>query len=338
MNLSPVTFFHPFPERVAVAEQIDPDAAASGFNHGAEIWILQTYLRLKQAGCDVRLSAELPQSGVVVFHINPPALDLLEAARAWERQDLILVVACADRIRFPAADLYILENQRYLDRPNTVFVPHWPQPGLRPRRPEREERLEQISYKGFAIQLHEMFQSEGWRSGLAALGVRWVPDAADLDAWDSPDMSRRWSDYADVDAVLAVRVDLTNAWTNKPASKLVNAWMAGVPALLGPEYPYQELRRSPLDYFEVCSVEEALSAVARLKSQPGLYAAMVENGRRRAEEFRAERVTRIWQELLFSTLPARVAAGELPVHKRAPWDLCSDFPGWQGATYPTRLS
>jgi hypothetical protein len=44
-----------------------------------------------------------------------------------------------------------------------------------------------------------------------------------------------WHDYSTDDLVLAVR-DLTEKDALvKPASKLVNAWIAGVPALLGPE-------------------------------------------------------------------------------------------------------
>lgn len=333
----PVTFLHPFPEQLAAAERIDPDSATSGFNLGADIWIVQTYLRLKQAGWEVRLSATLPPSGVVVFHMNPAALELLAAERAAERKDLVLVLACADRIRFPPADLYIVQNQHYLDRPRTAFVPHWPQPGLLHRHQQRRERLETLSYKGYSVQLHEMFRSESWQRGLAELGVRWAPDEEQLDQSQPAALSQKWADYSAVDAVLAVRVDLQNAWTNKPASKLVNAWMAGVPALLGPEQPYRELRRSPLDYFEVRSVAEALSAVARLKTEPGLYTAMVENGWRRAEAFRTERVTQIWHELLFATIPARIASGELPLTERLPWDVTADFAGWLGAAYPIRL-
>src|SRR5436309_1927650 len=84
------------------------------------------------------------------------------------------------------------------------------------------------------------------------------------------------------DAVLVLAVRPEGRSTNKPASKLVNAWLAGVPALLGPEIAYRELRRSELDYCEVSSLAEAQAAVDRLLGDPGLYNAMVENGRARA--------------------------------------------------------
>jgi hypothetical protein len=91
---------------------------------------------------------------------------------------------------------------------------------------------------------------------------------------------------------------------SKPATKLVNAWQAGVPALLGPEQAFQELRRSELDYLEVASVAEAREAVLQLRRDPGLYRAMVENGLRRGEEFAPEALVPRWAGLLFETIPA----------------------------------
>jgi len=58
-----------------------------------------------------------------------------------------------------------------------------------------------------------------------------------------------WPDFREADLILAVRPGDRRRATNKPASKLVNAWLAGVPALLGPEVAYRELRRSELEWF-----------------------------------------------------------------------------------------
>ena len=62
--------------------------------------------------------------------------------------------------------------------------------------------------------------------------------------------------------------DLTESdYFAKPASKLVNAWHAGVPALLGPEPAYQALRMQ-FDYIEIRSPEDAIREVIRLKENP----------------------------------------------------------------------
>jgi hypothetical protein len=69
----------------------------------------------------------------------------------------------------------------------------------------------------------------------------------------------------------------------KPA-KLVNPWMAGVPALVGPEYAFQELREDPLDY-EVASVEDAMAAIDALRDDPDRYHTTRQHGLKRAQAF-----------------------------------------------------
>jgi hypothetical protein len=97
-----------------------------------------------------------------------------------------------------------------------------------------------------------------------------------------------------------------------------------VPALLGPEVAYRELRRSPFDYLEAGTRAEAERAVERLLAEPGLYAAMVENGRARAADYTAAAILPRWAELLFETLPARVESRvtrrlPLPLRRAARW-------------------
>ena len=105
-------------------------------------------------------------------------------------------------------------------------------------------------------------------------------------------------DYRECDAVLAVR-DLTESDYNaKPASKLINAWHAGVPALLGPEPAFQALRRSELDYLEVRSPQAVLRAIIELRENPDRHHQMVLNGLARAQEFTVSRIASQWRDVL----------------------------------------
>jgi hypothetical protein len=79
---------------------------------------------------------------------------------------------------------------------------------------------------------------------------------------------------------------------------LVNAWQAGCVAFVGPEAGYRDERRSELDYFEVSNASEALAGMQRLAREPGLYRAMVENGRRRALEHTPDAIATVWRETL----------------------------------------
>ena len=108
----------------------------------------------------------------------------------------------------------------------------------------------------------------------------------------------RWHDYSGDDLVMAAR-DLTAEDAKvKPASKLVNAWIAGVPALLGPEPAFRELRSSELDYIEILTPDDVLNAVSMPQANPKRYRAMIDNGLQRARAFTPERIRSRWIEVL----------------------------------------
>ncbi len=279
--------------------RIDPGRDWRELQTGERAWILQTWLRLRRAGHPVELSATAPEDGLVVFHAKQKRELLRQRSRL---RDAVLVGVRADNREPLIADFEILQNGCFADGRRRFFMPHWPQSGLVPRDPARGERVEQIAYKGFAANLHPAFRTPAWTGFLAAEGIAWVVDAA---AFAGPNrLDLEWPDFRTIDLVLAVRPEERKLRRSKPATKLVNAWLAGVPALLGPELAFRDFRRSELDYLEVASVAEAREAVLRLRRDPGLYRAMVENGLRRGEEFTHEALVSRWAELLFETIPA----------------------------------
>lgn len=99
-------------------------------------------------------------------------------------------------------------------------------------------------------------------------------------------------------AVLAIRDCPPVVLATKPASKLINAWKAGVPALLGPEPAYRELRTSPLDFLEAASAEAVLDSIDRLQQESVLYRRMTEHGAKRAQAFDVNMLTQKWLSLL----------------------------------------
>jgi glycosyltransferase involved in cell wall biosynthesis len=294
--------------------RIDPDRDWRELQTGERAWILQTCLRLRHAGHPVELSGTAPEEGLVVFHSKQARELLRQRSRL---RGVVLVAARADNRQALIADFEILQNGCFADGRRRFFVPHWPQAGLLPRDPARGERIERIAYKGFAANLHPSFRTPDWTGFLAREGIEWAMDAVEFDGRNRRELD--WPDFRTVDLVLAVRPDERNARHSKPATKLVNAWLAGVPALLGPELAYRELRRSELDYLEVASVAEAREAVLRLRRDPGLYRAMVENGRQRGAEFTAAALVPRWAELLFATIPA--LAAEQQLSRRIPLPL-----------------
>jgi hypothetical protein len=298
-----VSFY--LPDREALgdvdAAALDPDRDADLIATGLYGWILQTFLRLRASGAPVRLDGDPPPSGTVVAHVEYVGR-LLEEAPAPGR--LFVVSPRMDRGPQLMADLEVVQNASSVG-PYQVFIPFWLQPGLIGRDPSRGTRVDVVTFMGNRQSLHDELASPAWADSLSAIGLFWDIRIVTFVKNDQLQRGHRWHDFSAVDVVVALRPRAAWPAQGKPASKLINAWAAGVPAILGPETPYRELRRSPLDYIEVESTADILAALERLRSDPGLYAAMVANGLARAREFQHDRLIEQWTDLLWREVPAR---------------------------------
>lgn len=303
----PVTFYLPGENDLERLGSLDPDRDWDEFVRGEHAWILQTYLRLRQAGHPVVLRGEPPAEGFVVYHAKH-ARSLLR--RAHRLGHAVLVGVRADNSEPASADFEVNQNSVYADGKRRFHVPHWPQPGLLPRDPRRGSRIERVEFKGFLANLAPEFRHPDWAQWLAQRNLQWRVDAVEWKhlAWSRERLT--WNDFRETDLLLAVRPGDPSGYTHKPATKLYNAWHAAVPALLGREPAFRELRRDPLDYLEVSSLEEAKAAVDLLLAEPDRYQRMIDHGRARAAEFTTEIVLARWVELLWQELP--------PVARRRP--------------------
>jgi len=305
MSANKVTFYYPYPNEVSELSNIRLNDYEFWSHEGKErrrAWILQTYLWLRREGYCVLLSDEPPKKGIVVLLVEPEIVERFQSQFSRAHRNLFILTVRADIIGFrsPIGDADVVQNARFADGERTFFVPHWPQPGIIRRNPERGTRIENIVFKGGFGSLHEDFRSSRWYDYLSSQNLKFEIASAHTEG-----KVPRWHDYSTADLTLAVRPPFSDGGLRyeKPASKLVNSWHAEVPALLGPEYAYRELRKSVLDYIEVSSVNEAIRAIEFLRANPEQYLAMVEQGRKRAHEFTHERITKRWSEVLFDRIP-----------------------------------
>jgi hypothetical protein len=276
------------------------------FVGGRNSWIAQGYLRLREPLSARRISVHVADRTVpgslCIVHRDDANGFAGEACRSF------LVVIRADRAPVAACDFAIAQNGLNLASCER-FVPLWPQPGIRPRRPERASRIRRIVYQGRTGSVPKWFLSRNFLSALASRGLLFeVRD-------------RGWDDYRDADVVIAARQDARIVLESKPATKIYNAWHARVPMLASPEPAYRELRRSRLDFLEVADSGDALAALDRLRDSPALYQAMVANGAERAVEFSVEAIRARWLALFDrEIIPAFEAGREALAHRR-PWYL-----------------
>jgi hypothetical protein len=253
-------------------------------------WTLQTYLYLKEDGFPCELAKTQPSEGIVVSH-----KDFLNDIQRPTKSTL-LVCLKSDRQPHRYAQAHIVQNpedtvhsiQEQLVK--SFFVPHWVQPLLVPRNMERGDRFENIGYVGSAIELDSLFQKQSWRDTLKAMGLDWIMATT----------SDGWSDYSALDALVAIRKCNSPGedFHFKPATKLYNAWHAGIPAILGVESAYRAERKSEHDYLEASSPDEVIRALKRLRDDSELRKQMVRNGRMRALETRPENIVKIWEDFL----------------------------------------
>lgn len=253
---------------------------------GETAWIINTYIQLKRRGIDARLTDQFVSGGLCVATYD----DLRRGGMPWRSY----VLGCRmDRARPTLCEEVIVQNRTRCERSTDHYVAHWPQLSLRPREDERGDRLENIVFHGEMDNIDQAFRSERFRDALKELGITFMVHGLTRNR-----IGVSGRDWSQTDAVLAVRGGSEFFRSVKPALKLVNAWQAGCPALLGPEAGYREERKSDLDYFEVRTAEEALVALRRLKAEPGLYRAMSENGRTRALEHTPDVIAARWREML----------------------------------------
>jgi hypothetical protein len=302
-----VTAGEPPPDEASIAAQTV---------NGRTAWVFQTWARLRQSGLPARLSPDLPDSGFALLHAD----DFAHFDRRRLPARLWTVVCRADRPPSWRADFEIVQNPLQADNHRTFYVHHWPQPGLLPRDPTRGTTLRTVAYFGLAKQLPPALQTPEWSQRLRTLGLDWLtpgggtPATADSPA--RPIQYSRMHDYRAVDVVVALRDPRRTVADHKPPSKLLNAWLAGVPAIVSPESAYRALRTDELDFIEADDADAALAAISRLQSDPELYAAMCRRARARAAEVSPTAIAKRWRHLLTVAIPAQQARAGLGLAHR----------------------
>ena len=279
-----------------------------GFGHGIYAWTIQTQLRLAESGVDCELTSKLPERGVVFAHREClSAIDGLFEGRVTRSASRYIVDISADLKPYPYANFHVVQNV-FQERlyANASYIPHWPQPALIPRDANRGEAFVNAAYFGNFKNLPDELRSDAWARQLDALDMIWLEkyQKFKIQDPDSYECDVGWNDFRDIDVIIAIR-ELGgghSGFRHKPASKLINAWLAGIPIIVGREYQYRAMRRSELDFIEVSSIDEALSALRLLKNNRDLVRRMVDNGRSRSLEYTADATTKKWRSLIEGTI------------------------------------
>lgn len=157
-------------------------------------------------------------------------------------------------------------------------------PNIIPRNKERKAQIENIAYIGSRSQLAKEFKSQYWIDSLSNLGCKWLPIFE----------VSKWNDYTNIDMIVAARSFDNNQYINKGFIKLLNCWHAEVPAILAPESSFVAVKKSNLDFIEINSIDDAITAIKTLKENSELYQKTINNYKHRKQQFTTEKVLQQW--------------------------------------------
>jgi len=285
-----------------------PDQNWSGFGLGVYTWTIQTYLRLKSSGVACQLTPTLPEEGIVLCHSNV----LRTFTKSLYAPKRFVICIKAEAPLSAIAAMHIVQNPSEASpASDRYFIPHWPQPGLIKRSPARGNRFENIAFFGHQNSLAPELRSATWQKALKARQLT-IQTICNTNHWNEhKTIDTRWSDYHDIDAIVAIRSFdplcrvTTRRFSNKPATKLYNAWLAGVIPILGAESAYQKTGHPGKDYVEVNSFDSLLECLERLKADPVERQTFVAYGQLQAARYSANNILRKWQFFLeMIALPA----------------------------------
>lgn len=267
---------------VLAGADLEIDRNSPAFLKGWGIWSLLTGLILRRSGrFRVEFATRL-QPGSDAIHVAH--VDTLEACTPAD--DCFVVGVQGDRLRaLDWVNLTVVQNQVQADaEAGRVWLPLWPQPGLEARSPGRDGARTVAyagSFRNFALLPHA-FADTCRRCGLEP---RMLLDG-------------QWHACAEVDVLVGIRSFDTRTHDHKPASKLVNAWLAGIPFIGGCDSAFSQLGEPGRDYLRVATPAEFERALVRLRTDSAAYAGFVAAGRRRAAFFDRAAVTRAWVEFI----------------------------------------
>lgn len=107
-----------------------------------------------------------------------------------------------------------------------------------------------------------------------------------------------WNDYSDIDVVLGLRAFGRSSFDTKPATKMVNAWLAGAPFIGGRDSAFSQIASPGKEYLVAYSPETLREALATLIKDRSYYENLRKAGIEKGREFTAPAVTQAWVQIL----------------------------------------
>ncbi|MDB5086966.1 MAG: hypothetical protein JWR09_960 [Mucilaginibacter sp.] len=218
------------------------------------LWTLRTYLELKSHFTCV-LVDKMPESGITLF--SRGSVNLTQKPKRGQ----FWVCMVADGTWHPYSHVNLFQNKHQIkNNPQSYFIRHWYQIGIIRSVSENKTPVN-IYYFGDTNNLAAELKSDDWNKFVDANSFKFLlPPVPE------------WNNYEKADIVLGIRsFEKNNRYDNKPSSKLINAWRAGVAFIGGQDSAFEDERQSKHDFVSVNSCEDLKKALLKLKDDPQHY-------------------------------------------------------------------
>ena len=271
------------------------------YKSGLDCWILKTYLILKKKNTefDISIGNTIPEKGIILFHKGFFPKDKIP------NKTQLFVCIQADYGRYKHAQCHIMQNPAGINNivfskksffeellfrfTKNFFLPHWNQDHIIARDNSRGSTFENVCFYGVTQNFPKELVEEDFALKLSKEGIK----------LDIITESNQWNDYSQTDCVLAIR-DFTNkTHFNKPFSKIINGYLAGVPVIAGNESSAHYLKNKvKINLPIVKSKEECFDAIIALKKEYAKKLIEVQNDNEKLKKFKDKSIEIEWENLL----------------------------------------
>ena len=227
-------------------DEWDPDAEPVRYADGEGHNLLELRQRLRATGRLVTVGSTVPRDATLVVFMPRPLLRQsggrwFGLARKMSRHRVVALRSDLEMTRpLPIrTDLVVAPSQSFIKafpQRSMKFLPLLVQRGLISREPSRGDQISVVGIKANPGGVSDWFKDPALVERLQQLGLK-----LDVDAPASSSGSdQSWHDFSGIDVAICARPEGRSTIT-KPATKLRNAWAAGVIPLASREPAYVEI-------------------------------------------------------------------------------------------------
>ena len=271
------------------------------YKSGLDCWILKTYLILLENNTkwNIAIGNSIPEVGIIIFHKGFFPKNTIPS------KNQLFVCIQADYGRYKYAQCHILQNPAGLNNfkfskksffeeklfsfVKNSFVPHWNQDNIISRDKSRGLLFENVCFYGVPQNFPKELLETDFSDTLLNEGItlKIITD------------SSQWNDYSQADCVLAIRDFNSKSHFNKPFSKIINGYLAGVPVIAGNESSSRYLKNMlNNDMPIVKSKEECFEAIKDLKNEYQKRLDEVQQNNEQLNFFKDTSIVMEWETLM----------------------------------------